>query len=366
MALLLRELTPPGRGGITVLSLRGRGAWDRVRRLVGGGTEPAPGELRLVRLRAGGAGGEELIDEALLWREGPERVELSLHGAPTVLRRLADELELPLETPAADGGSVESLEAEAERLLAHAPSEAAARVLLDQAEGALRAALDRLDPADSASFLAGIDALLARGRRAAFLFTPPVVVLAGAVNAGKSTLFNALLDRERVVVSETRGTTRDAVRERCLLGAWAVDLVDTAGEREGVAPDDPEHAGQLLGRQVRAQADLVVWLSRDPGAPLPRRGESSVATVRVTSAADRLTPEERERAPHPLAARDDPRGARGLVEVLVHDALRLPSEPWDSAAAVPFSATQRRMLKTARDAAGEKARRDALSHLTAR
>jgi tRNA modification GTPase len=367
MGLVLEELTPPGRGGISVVSLRGPGAWDRLRRLTGREAPPRRGEVSLVRLRAG----DELIDEALLWSEGEERMEISLHGAPTVLRRIAEELDLPLvaaPTDLAAGGEPPPLEEQAERLLANAPSEAAARVLLDQAEGALRRALERLDPAEPRRFEGEVTRLLERGRLATFLLSPAVVVLSGPVNAGKSTLFNLLLDSERVVVSETGGTTRDAVRERGLLGAFAVDLVDTAGEREGVPDAAPERAGQELGRRLRAHADLVVWMSRDPEDPLepPDSPDSRGAWVRITSACELLSEARRAVAPHPLSVLTDPRGARRRVERIFHEALQLPRDPWVPGAAVPFSAPLLRALEEARRATGESDRRRTVAMLLAR
>ena len=94
------------------------------------------------------------------------------------------------------------------------------------------------------------------GRRAREI---PRVVLGGSPNAGKSSLFNALLGRERALVADRPGTTRDFVEARLDLGRHAVELVDTAGVRE-VTPDAIEAAGIALSRTQLEGADLVVWL----------------------------------------------------------------------------------------------------------
>lgn len=84
------------------------------------------------------------------------------------------------------------------------------------------------------------------------------VVLLGRPNAGKSTLMNALLGEERVLVSPEAGTTRDWVRERCTLGSLTLQIYDTAGLRE--APSDLEQRGILGTRAQVREADVLLLL----------------------------------------------------------------------------------------------------------
>jgi tRNA modification GTPase len=91
-----------------------------------------------------------------------------------------------------------------------------------------------------------------------------VVVLAGAPNAGKSTLLNTLARRDVAIVSPVAGTTRDAIEVRCDLGGLPVTFVDTAGIRDS---DDPvEREGVARARAHAAKADLVLWLRAPDGA----------------------------------------------------------------------------------------------------
>ena len=83
-----------------------------------------------------------------------------------------------------------------------------------------------------------------------------LVVLAGQVNAGKSSLMNALLGRDRAIVTSMPGTTRDYLEETVMLGSMAVRLVDTAGLRE--TRDQVEQAGIERSRNLMAEADLVL------------------------------------------------------------------------------------------------------------
>ncbi len=94
------------------------------------------------------------------------------------------------------------------------------------------------------------------------------VVLAGAPNAGKSSLFNALLGVSRAIVTPIPGTTRDTLEAAVDLGGLVVTLIDTAGLRD--QSDDPVEAeGIRRGRAAADEADLVVWLGEGgPGDAL--------------------------------------------------------------------------------------------------
>lgn len=84
------------------------------------------------------------------------------------------------------------------------------------------------------------------------------LVIAGRPNAGKSSLFNLLLKRQRALVMETPGTTRDYLSEWIDLDGIAVNLIDTAGLREG--GEAVEKAGQQQARELLDSADLALWL----------------------------------------------------------------------------------------------------------
>lgn len=85
-----------------------------------------------------------------------------------------------------------------------------------------------------------------------------VVVIVGATNVGKSSLLNALIEEERVIVSDVPGTTRDAVEVSIELDGVPVRLVDTAGLRDSDV--QLERLGMGFSRSWLARADLVLWV----------------------------------------------------------------------------------------------------------
>jgi tRNA modification GTPase len=82
------------------------------------------------------------------------------------------------------------------------------------------------------------------------------LAIVGRPNAGKSSLFNRLVERERAIVTATPGTTRDLVTERVAIDGIPVDLIDTAGLRE--PSDEAERIGIAKSHEAMADADVVL------------------------------------------------------------------------------------------------------------
>ncbi len=109
-----------------------------------------------------------------------------------------------------------------------------------------------------AALLMDIDAHLADNRRGERLRDGLSVVILGAPNAGKSSLLNALAQRDVAIVSSRAGTTRDVIEAHLDLGGWPVVLADTAGLRD--AEDEIEGEGVRRARARAADADLKLIL----------------------------------------------------------------------------------------------------------
>lgn len=290
--------TGPAAGGIGILRLSGPAALEAARRLAPGVPERlTPRHAYFTRfVDEGGA----VLDEGLvLFFAGPHSftgedvVELHAHGAPRLLSMLlAEVLRHPDVRLATAGeftrrallsGRLDLTRAEAVADLIAAESEAQVRAAAAQLTGELAARLERVHgpllalqadlegaldfpdeaegaEADAARRLDEVAALaralLADATRGALIRRGARVVLFGPVNAGKSTLFNALVGADRALVDAEPGTTRDTLEARVELGGLAVTLVDTAGLRDGAGR--LEALGIARTRDAVRGADLAV------------------------------------------------------------------------------------------------------------
>lgn len=304
MTTIAAIATAPGAGGIGIVRLSGPEAGS-ILSLVFRPLSPRFETFRPWRLHHGRVlddGGEELDDVLAVYMPGPhtftgeDMAEIHCHGGhflvqavlESVLRWGAEQAERgEFSRRAFRNGRLDLSQAEAVAELIAAPSREAVRFGLSRLDGllgrrvkALRTQLDglraqmclavdfpdeeveSLPPADFAAAAAAtaeaVAALLRGQRRARVMERGALVVLAGAVNAGKSSLMNALLGRQRALVTDIPGTTRDYIEEICDLDGLPVRLVDTAGLRR--ADDSVEELGIALSREKLAQADAVVLM----------------------------------------------------------------------------------------------------------
>jgi len=214
------------------------------------------------------------LDEVLVVDRGVDGLELHLHGAPAVLETLhrvfgLDEATAP--TPAT-------------RLLRHALSPAQLDLALEQVAFGFEACCVAIAGLPRASGLVAVREALERSRIALALAEPMRVVLAGAQNAGKSTLFNRLLFRERVLTGPTPGLTRDPVTECTTLDGYPYEFVDTAGE--GLAGSAVDAAAIEMGRRLRAFAALILVVDAAVGPSSGDRALAERATLVIANKCD--------------------------------------------------------------------------------
>ena len=303
--------TPPGEGGVAIVRLSGPDA-ERIAQeifLRSGGKDGALRSHTLHRGAIRDPNSGALVDEALavLMRKpksytGEDVVEFHCHGGQLVTRRV---LELALARGARQAepgeftkraflnGRIDLAQAEAVLDLTQARTETGLRLALEQMHGGLsqwvatlreelldilaevEAAIDfseeEIDHLPKQKLLAKIDALKDRiaGIVASYEWgrlhrEGARVCIAGRPNVGKSSLLNALLGAERVIVTAVPGTTRDVIEESVNFGGLPVALWDTAGIRD---TDNPiERAGIDFTRKHLDAADaaLVVLDGSEP------------------------------------------------------------------------------------------------------
>jgi len=225
---------------------------------------------------------------------GEDVVELSGHGSPVLLTtivgfamalgaRLAEPGEFTLR--AYLRGRLDLAQAEAVADLVNSVTPLQARAAMDQLEGTLTATIGRIDaalfdliarleasldfPEEGFHFISRPDAvaeatrirgeldrLAQDGRAGRVLREGRTVVILGRPNAGKSSLFNALVGASRAIVTDIPGTTRDLLTERVDIQGLPLTFVDTAGLRE--ARDEIEAEGVRRARQAQSVAALAL------------------------------------------------------------------------------------------------------------
>jgi tRNA modification GTPase len=284
--------TPQGRGGIGVVRISGADA-ERIARAL---AEHQQSFVARVATFARVADDHVLVTyfPSPHSYTGEDVVEISAHGSPVVLdailrraiaggARLAEPGEFTLR--AFLHGKVDLVQAEAVADLIDAVTPLQARAAFDQLEGTLTTAIARIEsglfeliarleasldfPEEGYHFIEpgtvaiAIDAvitdindLLATAARGRLVREGAQVTIVGAPNVGKSSLFNALLNANRAIVTPVPGTTRDLLAERVEIRGMSIALVDTAGIRE--SGDIVEREGIARARQAVDIADLVL------------------------------------------------------------------------------------------------------------
>ena len=313
-AVRIALLTPLGQGALAVVGVRGEESLRMVASLfVPRGRTPLENRPRgsvcvghwQAPLLAGAASAVVQGEELVVVRgtpADPEGLEIHCHGgsaaSEAVLRSLESCGAVRQAWPDWLAEEEPLIAREARVALAHAGGPKAARILCRQLAGHLEREVDRVGglraAGDRAAFEAGVDRLLRAARVGLRLIRPWRVVVTGAVNAGKSSLVNALAGYARSLVSPEPGTTRDLLETRLVLGGWAIDLVDAAGWRqeshlEGIGAVEREGIERAVN--AAAAADLVLAVYPSAAQPTSQLGEvgpleSGIETLEVVTKSD--------------------------------------------------------------------------------
>jgi tRNA modification GTPase len=346
--------------GIAVVRVSGPDAGAALAQLVGRLPEARRATSAILRA----ASGEELDRALVLWLPGPrtatgeDTAELHLHGGRAVVAATEAELaRIPGIRRAEPGeftrraflnGRIDLAETEGLADLLAAETEGQRRAALAMAGGAfsrrvdgwrtrvlalaasVEAVLDFGDEDDVDSlpddFADRVEALAAEIE--GWLAKPSSerlregvrVVLAGPPNAGKSSLFNALMDDDAAIVADLPGTTRDVIERPISVSGLPFVLVDTAGMRAD-SGDPIETQGIARAEAECARADIVLWLGPE--------GEGPPGAVEVATKSDLSAPEKR--APEAVVSATTGNGVAELWSLIVRKAKVLLPVPGEAA-----------------------------------
>ncbi|MBN2399930.1 MAG: tRNA uridine-5-carboxymethylaminomethyl(34) synthesis GTPase MnmE [Candidatus Aminicenantes bacterium] len=291
--------TPPGQAGIAVIRLSGSKSHAIVRAIF----EPLPGTWHGRKSYHGFIHSQgERVDECLVTVFkaprtycGEDMAEISLHSNLAIIEAVIDLTCRLGARPALPGeftyrafrnGKMDLLQAEAVNELIRANSRVFALMEFGNLEGRLshmvgsirarllemavaietdiefaedqRLETDAIDPNLEVA-INDLEKILGQSRFNETLDQGMQIVIAGRVNVGKSSLFNALLMKERSIISHLPGTTRDYIQEKLHIDGWLFRITDMAGIREG-SGDDIENQGMRRSRDKIAQADAVIFM----------------------------------------------------------------------------------------------------------
>ena len=305
--------TAPGLGAVALVRLSGARAWALAREMVGEKEKFDRLEERKNKLfTLKHPHTREKLDTALVvkYREpesftGEDVVEFQCHGGNAVPSALTEAAISAGARAAKPGeftrraflnGKIDLVQAEAIDDLVHSRSELGRRLALSGLSGKLGKEITKLrkilldlqaeleysidfpEEAQTGDLqkktskgikeaVKAIDKLLDRAKRNIMLNRGALTVIAGEPNVGKSSLFNALLGKERAIVTEEAGTTRDAVEMETMIGGYLFRLVDTAGLRK--SGNKAEKIGVEYSRKFIDEADLVLFV-HEAGADLKK------------------------------------------------------------------------------------------------
>ncbi|WP_323035156.1 tRNA uridine-5-carboxymethylaminomethyl(34) synthesis GTPase MnmE [Pararhodobacter sp.] len=303
METIVALATARGRAGVAIIRVSGDLAWHVCHALAGRVPEPRQAQLMTLRDAHG-----DMIDQALVLVfedgrsfTGEKTCEFQIHGSVAVVASMLGACLAIDGVRTAEPGEftrraflngrmdlteVEGLadlidaETDGQRKQAMRVLDGSAGRIVDQwredllqALAMIEAAMDFSDEEIPGELLAYVEAPLARvstslreqidGRRASESVRDGFeVAIVGRVNAGKSTLLNALAGRDAAITSERAGTTRDVIEVRMDIAGMAVTLIDTAGLRE--TQDEIERVGIERGTARARGADLRIFLKSSP------------------------------------------------------------------------------------------------------
>jgi tRNA modification GTPase len=302
--------SPPGRSAVALVRVSGPACRKVLDLIAGKVPEPRKASLQFLQDPTNG----EVIDKALvLWFPGPasytgeDSVEFSVHGSRAVIAKLLDVIgKIPQVRLAAAGeftrralenGKVDLLEVESLADLISAETEQQRRLGITGMAGlfgdaiqswrsslldvlvAVEGELDFSDEVDvnssdnmrikevCGSISDSMQSWLGVENRPQLIREGVFILIAGPPNVGKSTLLNALAQRDIAIVSEFPGTTRDLIEVRLDLDGYLVNVIDSAGLRTSI--EAVEKIGIERALERSNSVDLVLWLCdhREPTPP---------------------------------------------------------------------------------------------------
>jgi tRNA modification GTPase len=270
MSTFAAVMTGKGVGAIATVQIFGESAEKLLKKIFTpagkGPTEFKTGKVLLGTI----VDGTETVDQVTIGCEGENSYAINCHGNPLIVAdimrllgregvTLLEAEELLAKILSARQGTT-AIEIEAKLAQLKAKTLAGAKITTNQFRAGLSQWLQNIDTASLETVKTQAKEILERSETARLIIYGCTAVIAGPPNSGKSTLLNCLAGRQKAIVTEIKGTTRDWVSAECRIGPVLVELIDTAGldEEFGAKAGAIEKASQEKTAQLLASTDLVL------------------------------------------------------------------------------------------------------------
>jgi len=275
MSAFAAVTTGKGTGAIAIVQLFGDSAEAIIKKIF----KPVktksptfkPGKILLGTISMAG----ETTDQVTIGCEGPFNFAINCHGNPLIVADVmqllqsngatlltAEELLTKIFSMGKTGNTI-TLEAKLTQL--QAKTIQGTKIIANQADAGLTRKmeewLESIDTISIEKIKADAEQILENTQTAKLIIFGCTMVLSGPPNTGKSTLLNFLAGRQKAIVTDIEGTTRDWVSAQCRIGPLSAELIDTAGldEKFTLIPEDTiEKASQRKSVEILDKADLVL------------------------------------------------------------------------------------------------------------
>ena len=286
--------TGQGTGAISTIQVFGDSAEAIIRKIFEPtGTKPAKfktGEILLGTI----IDGSKTIDQVTIGCEGPETFAINCHGNPLIVEMIMQLLqrcgatlltaEQLLTKILISKKHLETIAVESTLAQLKAKTIQGTKIIANQIDAGLckkaQDWLKNIDEIPLENIRYEAMQILQKSQAAKLIIFGCTAILIGPPNSGKSTLLNYLAGRDKAIVTDIKGTTRDWVTAQCQIAPLALELIDTAGlDEEFLGPKDTvEKAAQKKTAEILEQADLVL-LVLDNSQPAEELDESLVEKI---------------------------------------------------------------------------------------
>jgi len=295
MSTFAAVMTAAGTGAISTIQLFGDGAQTVLQKIFkptsGRAAVFEPGKILLGHIYKG----SETIDQVVIGCEGTNTIAINCHGNPLlvadIMKLLAENGATPVTTDQmltkvfTAQGCENTIELEAKLAQPYAKTIQGTKLVLNQIKSGLAKTanqwLRNRNSKTTKDIRVQAGQILQASKIAKLIIYGCKVIIAGPANTGKSTLLNTLAGRQKAIVTDIRGTTRDWISAQCNIGSLAVELFDTAGLDEDLAAP-AENSIDKMARQATVEllhdAGLVL-LVLDNSRPCDQLDKAIIDTL---------------------------------------------------------------------------------------